>query len=234
MEMILLKLINMNIVEEESRLEKENIGVLALTNKEICTSDIANSSGTGSSNSVSIQINKWKETLDEDQRDNYFTFVGFNSTGFGEFKKYILNKYEENPRKKAEWETYFTNPDFQRDIKKLFAIKIYEHKYEQYWQTGKRYFVSPKVHNDVQEWQFKKLIRKVEHEALCTLNKRVKYIEVGKLDQSIIRETVENVMDKYLPDRITEKYLEEGKNNESLLDVDNLQVAATKEEEIIE
>ncbi len=127
--------------------------------------------GRGDARSISIQIDRWKDTLSADQQNEMFMFVSLKDS-LEAFTDYLLGKYKGS--KKQEWSAKLSNAAYRRDVERLFYSKIYDHKYQLRTQGIEEAFASPGAQNRISEVQFVRFLSKCSHEAVGRYSKVAK------------------------------------------------------------
>jgi len=177
----------------EKNLEEHYLFVLALTDKDVCLSDL----GKDESRSITSQINNWKKEMADQEQNSNFLFISLENS-YEKFKKYVLGKY--SGKKADKWKLKFDNEGFVTDVKRLLITRIYRHKYE-LAMNGKGGFFSGQAHNQMQLIETYKHVRSLAHEAA---NRTVKYIDkkpqasrmLTRGDFDMIAEIIESVVDE--------------------------------------
>lgn len=192
----------LSLVQKEANLEEEYTGLYQLNDKDITKSDIANSTGIGSTRSVSSQLRCWQKTLSDKEKSYYFTFVGMEE-GYDRFKDYLLSKYDDD--RKVEWESIFTDEDFEIDVKNLYRLLIFKHKTKITLETGRRAFASSHTYSQVQLIKILKETRNYVYKAVWRYNRIKENYPMDKLSIKILHDSVVDAIEEHIPNFLPNK-----------------------------
>lgn len=195
-ELLKLQVTQQDFLTVEKELEKSNIHVIQLNDKDIPKGHKAKKD----SRSITSQLRLWINTLSEEEKDHNLFFGGIDEA-FEKFRDYVLNKYK--GKKGLEWEIKFQDEQYVEDVKKLMMSRIYDHK------AKRESFVSGDAYNHYQVNLLLKNSRKFSHESVGRMKKVLEskgdYTFSEKELQMLIIESIESVLNRELPSFLPKK-----------------------------
>lgn len=186
-----------SILDREADEEVKNLFILEMTFIEICET----SAGKTNSRSLVTQMRKWKETLNERAVSDLFLFCSLNRA-IESFKEYLLSKY--TGKKQREFEQLLSIHGIERDLKKLMAALIYEHKGETAKAGGFGFFSADAQRQYIVHDMYKRN-RSLFHEAIRagikTMDDKVHYSreELIAIIGPVIEVKVQKAVRDYIP-----------------------------------
>ena len=175
---------NQSLLEKEQQMEQANIYLMTVNQKDLPVTE----DGKADCKSIGIHLTKYYNALSDKDKNINFCFVCMDDT-LKDFINYYIDKKSKNNNDKVQLENKLQDEDYITDIKRIMALKIYQHKYD------KKQFCNGNAQYEYYKIEIYKFNRNNSHISIArslkyTDNNLAKIIDDGIITKDYIKELI--------------------------------------------